>query len=113
MADKKPSELEKVQKEEANPGFLKDFFYFLLHNKKWWLAPILIILLILSLLMLLSTTAAAPFIYTLFKPFGLAFAWRLARAKLPVAELQDLRIFCLRKCPGAGMITVIQHVSPL
>lgn len=52
--------------EDAQPGFLAEFWSFLRHNKKWWLTPILIVLLLLVVLVIISQTPLAPFIYPFF-----------------------------------------------
>ena len=66
MTDPNPSEFEKTAKEQAEAGFLREFWDFLRQNKKWWLLPIIVVLLLFGLLIFLSGTGLAPFIYTLF-----------------------------------------------
>lgn len=66
MSKQEPNEFEKAARENADAGFIREFFGFLRANKKWWLLPIIIVLLLFGALVLLSGTGLAPFIYTLF-----------------------------------------------
>jgi len=66
MSDSDQREFEKTAKEQANAGFLREFWDFLCQNKKWWLLPILVVLLLFGVLIFLSGSGLAPFIYTLF-----------------------------------------------
>jgi len=53
--------------QEAQPGFLAEFWDFLIHNKKWWLTPIIIVLVLMALLVVFAPNSPlAPFIYTVF-----------------------------------------------
>ena len=54
------------QAEQAQQGFLREFWELFRYNKKWWLTPIVLGLLLVGFLLFLATTAVAPFIYTIF-----------------------------------------------
>jgi hypothetical protein len=60
---KPPSDLER---EDANPGFFREYLRFLKESRKLWLIPLLVILVLFSALLILGATSAAPWIYTLF-----------------------------------------------
>ncbi len=68
LPEDRSAEIAAFQKsaQEAQPGFISEFWHFLRHNKKWWLLPIVIFLLLIGIIVAVSSTAVAPFIYTLF-----------------------------------------------
>jgi len=59
------SELERAA-QEADAGFVGEFWEFLRENKKWWLLPLIVVLLLVGLLLMFGGGAVAPFIYTIF-----------------------------------------------
>ena len=66
MDKESQNQFERIARERARTGIVREFYEFLKHNKKWWLLPILVVLFLFGILIALSGTAAAPFIYTLF-----------------------------------------------
>jgi len=52
------------QAEQAQTGFVAEFWDFLKNNKKWWLTPIILMLLVIGILIVLgSSPVVAPFIF--------------------------------------------------